>query len=76
MHYLPVVFGLGAPSARPSRLYVLVRNILTPAFHVKFSELIFWFSLNSAVRYQIQHLQGQIFPGDVIMANHPQAGGR
>lgn len=32
-------------------------------------------SMSFAVRYQIQHLQGQIFPGDVIMANHPQAGG-
>ncbi|KAI9601296.1 hypothetical protein H4Q26_001110 [Puccinia striiformis f. sp. tritici PST-130] len=32
-------------------------------------------SMSFAVRYQIQHLRGQIFPGDVIMANHPQAGG-
>jgi len=32
-------------------------------------------SMSFAVRYQIQYLQGQIFPGDVIMANHPQAGG-
>ncbi|POW07606.1 hypothetical protein PSTT_08183, partial [Puccinia striiformis] len=32
-------------------------------------------SMSFAVRYQILHLRGQIFPGDVIMANHPQAGG-
>ncbi|MBW0531701.1 hypothetical protein O181_071416 [Austropuccinia psidii MF-1] len=32
-------------------------------------------SMSFAVRYQIQHLQGKIFPGDVIMANHPNAGG-
>lgn len=32
-------------------------------------------SMSFAVRYQIRLLQGQIFPGDVIMANHPNAGG-
>ncbi|KAG0150975.1 hypothetical protein CROQUDRAFT_651852 [Cronartium quercuum f. sp. fusiforme G11] len=32
-------------------------------------------SMSFAVRYQINHLQGQIYPGDVIMANHPNAGG-
>ncbi|KAI8450162.1 Hydantoinase B/oxoprolinase [Phakopsora pachyrhizi] len=32
-------------------------------------------SMSFAVRYQIDYLKDQIFPGDVIMANHPNAGG-
>ncbi|EGG08879.1 uncharacterized protein MELLADRAFT_34761 [Melampsora larici-populina 98AG31] len=32
-------------------------------------------SMSFAVRYQIKLLKGQLYPGDVIMANHPNAGG-
>jgi len=32
-------------------------------------------SMQHAVRFQVEHLKGKIFPGDVIMTNHPVAGG-